>query len=58
MYTKDSQWPQEINESRYNKVVLHVHQRQSVIIGDKWINKVVLGTIRSCYMYTKDSQWS
>ena len=33
MYTKDS--PKEINESRYNKVVLHVHQRQSVTIGDK-----------------------
>ena len=26
---------------RYNKVVLHVHQRQSVIIGDKEV-KVVL----------------
>ena len=32
MYAKDIQ---EINESRYNKVVLHVHQRQSVTIGDK-----------------------
>ena len=31
MYTKMS--IKEINES--NKVVLHVHQRQSVIIGDK-----------------------
>ena len=35
MYTKDGQWSQEINESRYNKVVLHVRQRKSVIIGDK-----------------------
>ena len=40
MYTKDCQWSLEINESRYtkyNKVVLHVHQRQSVILEDKWI---------------------
>ena len=37
MYTKDNKVSdhQEINESRYNKVVLHVHQRQSVVIGDK-----------------------
>ena len=35
MYTKDGQWTWEINESRYNKVVLHVHQRQSVTTEDK-----------------------
>ena len=37
MYTKDSQWPREINQSRLNKVVLHVRQRKSVILEDKWI---------------------